>query len=329
MAGQKRQRGDIIHLIEPRPERNHVMAGIIVSLVLHGSGVGKVVYDSWKQMKQWGSLLAIELVDEPGAASKRPRVDMLALTQPLYYPPGLVKPKPDLTPREAERRRHEQQRRQQEAQRAREKQAEQTQQTAASNEGATTQQADLPSQIQLLQQGVQRARTLNIGPIRDQIANVYRAQQEGKISIGEVSVAVNFRVREDGAFTHVHLVESSGIPDVDNAALIIVDELSQLRSLAPLQKTDSVTLRLTIGQEVELQTTVASASEAVAAEQVNQLNGLLLAARLWTTAQKQTRVAEFLSTIEIKQEGINIVGRARIPRDEASRLLKKQLGAGS
>jgi len=328
MASQKRQVGDIVHLIEPRPEKKHVIAGIIISLLLHGSGVGKVVYDSWQHMKQWGSLLAIEVVDEPGTVSGRPRADLIALTQPLYYPPGLVKPKPDLARREAERRRQEQ-RRQQEAQRAREKQEEQAQQTTAAEEGASNQQADLQSQIQLLQQGVQRARTLNIGPIRDQIASIYRAQQEGKISIGEVSVAVNFQVREDGAFIHVHLVESSGIPEVDNAALIIVDELSQLRSLAPLQKTDSVTLRLTIGQDVELRTTVASSSEAVAAEQVNQLNGLLLAARLWTTAQKQTRVAQFLSTIEIKQVGVNIVASARIPRDEASRLLKKQLGARS
>jgi TonB family protein len=240
----------------------------------------------------------------------------------------LVKPKPDVARQEAERRRQEQ-RRQQEAQRAREQREEQTQQTTTSEAGASTQQADLQSQIQLLQHGVQRARTLNIGPIRDQIESIYKAQQEGKISIGEVSVAVNFRVREDGAFTHVHLVESSGIPEVDNAALIIVDELGQLRSLAPLQKTDSVTLRLTIGQEVELRTTVASPSEAVAAEQVNQLNGLLMAARLWTTAQKQARVAQFLSTIEIKQAGVNIVASARIPRDEAGRLLKKQFGSGS
>lgn len=327
MTSQKRQLGDIIHLIEPHPEKKHVVLGVVISLLLHGLGAGKIVYDSWKQVKQWGGLLSIEVIDQPGAVSGRPRVDLITLTQPLYYPPGLVKPKSHPASQEAERRRR-QQRRQQAAQRALEQQQAQAQQPTASETGPQDQQAELQSKIQLLQQGIQRARTLNIGPIREQIENLYRAQQEGKISIGRISVAVNFRVREDGAFTHVHLVESSGIPEVDNAALIIVDELGQLRSLAPLQKTESVTLRLTIDQEVELQTTVASPSEAVAAEQVQQLNGLLMAARLWTTTQKQTRVAQFLSTIEIKRVGVNIVASARIPRGEASRLLKKQFGSG-
>lgn len=328
MASEKHQTGDIIHLIEPKPEKKHILAGVLFSLLMHGAMMGKPVYDSWKQVKQWRELLALEVVDVPGSTSVRPRVDMIELSQPLYYPPGLVKPKPDLSRQEAERR-HQEQRRRQAAQRAREKQPEQTPSTAASNEGASTQQPDLPSQLQLLQQGVQRARMLNIGPIREQIANIYQAQQEGKIAIGEIRVAVNFRLLEDGALDRIRLIEPSGVDDVDNAALFIVDELSQLRALAPLQKTDSMTLRLTIGQEVDGQIVFASPSEAEAAQQVSQLNGLLLAARLWSAAQKQTRVAEFLSTIEIKQEGINIVASAHIPRTEASRLLKKQLGAGS
>lgn len=314
--------GDIIHLVEPKPERRHILAGVLLSLALHGMGIGKMVYDVWKQVDEWRNLLSIEIVDVPGAASARRPIDIIALSQPLYYPPGLVKPKPTPADREAKRR-------QQAARRAQEKQTEQAQQSGSPDPGSPAKGPDLQSQIQLIQQGVQRARTLNVAPIRDQIANIYKAQQEGKIALGNISVAVNFRVREDGAFTHVRLVESSGISEVDNAALVIVDELSQLRTLAPLQKTDSVTLRLSVGQEVELKTIVVAQSEALAAEQVNQLNGLLLAARLYSVAQKQTKVAEFLSTIEIKQDGTNILTSARIPRTEASRLLKKQFGAGS
>jgi len=324
MTGEKRQLGDIVHMIAPQPEKKHVLAGVLVSLVMHGAMVGKPAYDSWKQLKQWRNLLSIEVVDLPGAVSRRLRVDLIELTKPLYYPAGLVKPRPSDDRQEIERRR-EQQRRQQEA----ESENKQSDTTAALNGGGSTPQPDLQPQVQLIRQGVQRARTLNIGPIRDQVAAIYKAQQEGKIAIGHIRVAVNFRVREDGAFTHVRLVESSGVPEVDSAALIIVDELSQLRSLAPLQKTDSVTLQLSIGQEVELQTIAASTSEAEAAYQVSQLNGLLAAARLLSAAQKQTRTTEFLSGIEIKQDGVNIVAVARISRTEASQLLKKQLGSGT
>ncbi|MBI3949869.1 MAG: hypothetical protein HY314_05385 [Acidobacteria bacterium] len=325
MVGERRQTGDIIHLIEPKAEKKHLLAGIMCALLLYGAGIGKTVYDYWQQGKQWRQLLNIEVVDLPGSA-ERPRADILELTQPLYYPPGLVKPKPEIARQERPRR---QQKRQQQTERTDEAQQEQTEESVASNEGTSTQQPDVQAQIQLLQQGMQRARTLNIGPIREQIANIYKAQQEGRIALGEISVAVNFRVREDGAFTHVRLIESSGIPEVDNAALIIVDELGQLRALAPLKKTDSVTLRLSIGRDVELQTIVASSSPAEAAQQVSQLNGLLMAARLWSAAQKQTKTVEFLSNIEIKQEGTNIVASARVPRTEASRYLKKNLGSGS
>lgn len=325
---QTRQQGDIIHLLDFKPERKYLITGILISLIFHGSWVGKAAYDAWRGMEQWRNLLSIEVVDEPGRAFGRPRLDMVQLTRPLYYPPGLVKPLSDSTTRPTKqatvRRRP--------SARAEAEEAEQLQQQeiVAAREAADGQMAT--DQSQLLQEQIlrfqQQARTLNIGPLREQIASIYRAQQEGQLTIGEISVAVNFKVREDGAFTHVRLVESSGIAEIDNTALLVVDELNRLRALAPLQQTDSVTLRLSIGQEVVLRTTVAAASEAEAARQVRQLNDLLAALRLLSTAQNRSQTLQFLSKITVTQEGSNIVTVARIGRAEASQLLKKEFGSG-
>jgi TonB family protein len=330
-ATGRRPKGDIVHFIEPKPETKHVVAGLIFSLMLHGSLIAKPAYEAWQQAKQWGALLGIQVVDEPGRAAGHIAPDIIALTKPLYYPPGLVKPRVDLSREEEERQRRlqEARRRQEEAARRAREQEAAAEQTAPSAEEGSTQQSDVERNLEILRQGATQARTLNIGPIRDQIIQVYRAQQEGKIRIGDISVAVNFRVREDGAFTNVRLMESSGIPEVDSAALIIVDELSNLQSLAPLQKTDSVSLRLTIGQDVEFRVTVAAPSEAVAVEQVSQLNGLLLAARYWATTKQQAQAASLLASLQIVQEGVNIVASVRIPRAEATRLFKERVGAGS
>lgn len=324
---QTRQKGDIIHLLDFKPERKYLITGILISLIFHGSWVGKAAYDAWRGVEQWRNLLSIEIVDEPGRIFGRPRLDMVELTRPLYYPPGLVKPLPNSTARPTKpatvQRRSSARREAEDAERLQQ----QPEIVAAGEAGqmATDQSQLLQEQILRFQQ---QARTLNIGPLREQIASIYRAHQEGQLTIGEISVAVNFKVREDGAFTHVRLVESSNIAEIDNAALLVVDELNRLRALAPLQQTDSVTLRLSIGQEVVLRTTVAAASEAEAARQVRQLNDLLAALRLLSTAQNRSQTLQFLSKITVTQEGSNIVTVARIDRAEASQLLKKEFGSG-
>ncbi|MCS6806712.1 MAG: hypothetical protein RMM98_08620 [Acidobacteriota bacterium] len=331
MMEQTRQQGDIIHLLDFRPERRYLITGILTSLILHGGWIGKAAYDAWRGVQQWRDLLSIEVVDEPGRSLGRRRLSMIELTRPLYYPPGLVSPLPGTTTQPpkpaADRRRPSPRTETEDAERLQEQQ----QETVTSGEATDGQVA--ADQSQILQEQIQRfqqqARTLNIGPLREQIANIYKAQQEGQLTIGEISVAVNFKVREDGAFTHVRLIESSGITEIDNAALLVVDELNKLRALAPLQKTDSVTLRLSIAQEVVLRTIVAASSEAEAARQVRHLNDLLAALRLLSTAQKRTQTVHFLSKIVITQEGSNIVTVARIDRAEASQLLKRQLGSGS
>jgi hypothetical protein len=331
VATQKRRRGDVLYFIEPKPERKHVVAGLIVSLVFHGALIAKPVYDYWQQVKQWGSLLSIQVVDEPGRDSRDDALDIIALTKPLYYPAWLVKPKAELAREEEERRRRleEARRRRQEAARqAREQQTANRQTTPAAEETAD-QPSDLQQNLQVLQEGAERAKTLNIGPIRDQITRIYQWQQDGKIRLENISVAVNFRLLEDGSLASVRLTEPSGIPEVDNAALIIVDDLSDLRALVGLPKTESVTLRLTIGQDVEGRITAVAPSEALAAEYISQLNGLLLAARFWAATKKNAEVALLLANSQIVQEGINVIASVRIPRAEATRMFKERIGAGS
>ncbi|MBI4467707.1 MAG: hypothetical protein HY650_00100 [Acidobacteria bacterium] len=297
-------------------------AAIIISLLLHFGYIGQAGYQAYQHAKSWTNLLALRIVDVPSAVRSRSEIEILELRNPLYYPPGLVrpskeapaKPEPEMSKKDRSR-------------------AEGRDETVSGQPAQPESQPEssakeVEENVQLLQQGIEQARTLNVGPIREQIVRIYQAQQAGEIRLDQITVAVNFKVREDGAFTHVRLIESSGIPEVDGAALVIVDELNKLRALVALRKTESVTLRLTIGDSVEFSATAASVSIAEAEQTVSELNGLLLAARL-IAGSKDARAATLLASLRIAQEGVNVVASVKIPRAEASAMFKGAIKVGS
>jgi len=299
-----------------RPDRRYVRIGIALTVLLHGTLFGSALYDSYRALSAWRSLLGVAIVSEPGRLSELGPVDRAVRVAPLYYPPGLLAPSSD---EEAKRRAEERRRRQEAARRLREHL-----ERAARAREATP---DLPKTWEEMEQRIkEEARKLNIGPIRDAIAEIYRAKQEGRLAFQDISVAVSFRVREDGALVDVALVEPSGIPQVDAAALMIVQEASRARLLAPLAGTQSVTVRLIIAEMTELRMVIVSPSEAGAAQLLSQLNGLLVLARL-NAGRLDPQVAAVLSRLSVTQDGRHVVASAKIPRAEATEMLKSRIGS--
>jgi len=299
-----------------RPDRRYVRLGFALTVLLHGSLFGYAIYDSYRALSSWKGLIGLEIVSEPGHWRGLRLPDRALLVAPLYYPPGLLTSSAD---EEAKRRAEERRRRQEAARRLREH----MEQVARAKEATS----DLPKTWEELEQRVKdEARKLNIGPIRDAIVAIYRAKQEGRLAFQDISVAVSFRVQKDGALTDIALVEPSGVPEVDAAALMIVEEASRARILAPLVSAQSVTVKLVIAETTELRFLIVSPSEAGAAQLVSQLNGLLLLARL-NAGKLDPQAAAILSRLSITQEGRRIIASVKIPRAEATELLKSRIGS--
>ncbi len=299
-----------------RPDRRYVRIGIMLTGLLHGSLFGYILYDSYRTLSSWRGLIGLAIVSEPGHRRGLRLPDRALLVAPLYYPPGLLTSSPD---EEARRRIEERRRRQEAVRRLREHMAQTARAKAA--------MSDLPETWEELERRVQdEARKLNIGPIRDAIIEIYRAKQEGRLAFQDISVAVSFRVQKDGALTDVALVEPSGLPQVDAAALMIVEEASRARILAPLVTAQSVTVKLVIAETTELRFIIVSPSEAGAAQLVSQLNGLLLLARL-NAGRLDPQAAALLSRLSITQEGRSIIASVKIPRAEATEMLKSRIGS--
>ncbi len=320
---ERRPFWDISCFVGDKRDRRFLWAGIIVSLSLHFGYIGNATYHAYQTVKSWKSLLTVRVVERPAATQRRSTVEIIELRNPLYYPPGLIRSPSPASPVRSERQ-------------VPKKSVPEAEPVTRSDAG-TTDAANGPSQAetsqvqddtQLLRQGLEQARTINIAPIKEQIIRIYRAQQAGEISLKQVTVAVNFKVREDGAFTNVRLTQSSGIPEVDNAALFIIDEVNKLRALVAFRSTESATLRLTIGESVEFSATALSPSMSDAEQIVREMNGLLFAARL-LAVNKDARAANLLANLRIAQEGTKVVASIKIPRAEATEMFKSAIKLGS
>ncbi|GBC83260.1 hypothetical protein HRbin10_02405 [bacterium HR10] len=296
-----------------RPDRRYVRIGFALTLLLHGSLLGYALYDSYRALSSWRSWIGLEIVSEPGGWRGLRLSDRILLGTPLYYPPGLIASPSE----EAQQRR----RREEAARRLREH----LEQRAKANEAESS--PELPKTWEELEQRVKaEARKLNIGPIREAILEIYRAKQEGRLAFQDITVAISFRVQPDGQLTDIALVEPSGIPQVDAAALMIVEEASRARVLAPLSIARSVTVKLIVAEMTELRFIAVSPSEAGAAQLVSQLNGLLVLARL-NAGKLDPQAAAILSRLSITQEGRNVIASVKIPRAEATEMLKSRIGS--
>jgi hypothetical protein len=296
-----------------QPDRRYRFAGLLVTLVLHGFYVGTLFYDYYQDLQRWKVLMGLQLVNRPGSITLLSPADIARLTAPLYYPPGLVS---SSAAREDAQRRDQQRRRREHARRrAKEAEDEATKPIPQSWE-------------ELEKQARETATQLNIGPIKEAIAQLYEARMRGELAFTELRVGVSFRVKKDGELTDIQLAEPSGIAEVDSAAIMVINEASRVRVLAPLAVADSCTVRLVISDAAQLYFIAASRSETGASELLAQLNGLLLLVRL-NAGQLDPDVASVIARLTIIQEGRNVVASVKIPRSEAAEMLKNRLGAKS
>jgi len=123
----------------------------------------------------------------------------------------------------------------------------------------------------------------------------------------------------------MQLTEPSGIPQIDGAAMMLLEEANRTKVLAPLSVAESVTVKFAIAEATELRFIAVSPSEAEAATLLSQLNGLLLLARL-NSSRLDPQAVSLISRLTILQEGRNVVASVAIPRAEASEMFRSRIG---
>ena len=260
---------------------------IIFSLVLHA--IGCLVFWYYPLIATLIGLRNIEFVDEA-----YDRTILISFSKRLSYPPGYIgfsPPEKIVSLEEVARldklrlEREEAQRRARERAAARRKSSESNPRTDgatdAKSETAAAQPAPAPSEPprETYPGGFGK---INTAPIKEQVQTLYHAYKEGKLVLpeGKLKVGVSGRIMSDGALEDCKVIVESGQPDIDRAALAILEAVSVSKALGPLHEMSSLTMLLNVGSEqAELSIVGFTSSDEAAASIVNLANAALLYAR--------------------------------------------------
>src|SRR5581483_2386495 len=109
-------------------------------------------------------------------------------------------------------------------------------------------------------------RKINTLPIKDQVQRLYEAKKAGKLVFNEnkLKIGVAGKIMPDGSLSDCRVIIPSGNPDVDRAALAILDAVSESHALGPLHELTSLSMILEIGDRAELRAVGFANSEELA-----------------------------------------------------------------
>lgn len=236
-----------------------------------------------------------------------------------------------LAKREAERRRkeEEQRRREQEELAQREAEEKAAAEKAKAEELAKAQQSE-PAQPDQPNKsdGYGAFGKINTAPIKDQVKRLYDANKEGKLSLpaGKMKIGVTGTVNPDGTLADYKITESSGIKEIDDAALAILAAVSESKAMGPLHQLTSLSLVLAIDQEAQLIVTGFTANEEDARNITNLAQAALLVARLKKTNDPGAML--MLNNLKVRREGQRIQAIISMPREKAQESLTKTMEKG-
>lgn len=320
------------------PSRNRaILATLCLSLFLHFAGVVVIKYVPLFRLVY--SLQGIEFVEED--FDKR---ILVTFTKRLSYPLGYAGFRPSkkqLTPEEIKRlearrqalaaKREAAERKQQE-QEAKEaaKEAEAAAKRAAKANGQTVAQANAtptpaPTPKSEYPGGFGK---INTAPIKAQVQRLYDAKQEGKLVLpeGKLRVGVSGSIRSDGTLANYKLIIPSGLPEIDKAALAILDAVSESRALGPLHEITSLSMILSVDERAELSVVGFTANEQAAANIVNLANAAILFARIKKADEPAAML--MINNLKVSRTGQRVQAVISVPRQKASDSLAQTMTKG-
>ncbi len=309
------------------PTRKRVMTGVLCSLLVHVIGYGIFRFAPLARFAL--GLGQFEFVDE-----SYNRGILIALSNPLRYPgnyPGFAAPAKTLDLaklKEAEKKR---QQALAEAKRRAEKntlEAAKKQIAAAPIVAKNT--APEPAPTPAPKPTPSGFKPINTRPIREQMQRLYDLKQEGKLVFNETNlrVGVTGEIKSDGGIVNAKIFIPSGNPQIDRAALSIVEAVSEAKALGPLSQLSSLSMVLTIDDQRAQLVTVGFAPNPETA------GALRVLAKLFLDNGKRIKSADpasmiFLENIQLSQSSNRITATISVPRQVAKETLAKSMAKKS
>lgn len=324
-----RQENELQLLIEKSwfsPTRKRVLIGLLCSVMVHA--IGYTVFRYAPIARLAFGLTQFEFVD----ASYNRNI-LITLGKPLRYPgdyPGFTAPTKTLDLdkiKEEEKRKQralEAAKRREElaAKRRAEREAVEKQLAEAK---AATQKAE-PAPTPTPKPPTSGFKPINTRPIREQVTRLYELKQDGKLAFNEhdLRVGVMGDIKPDGRIVNAKVFISSGNPQIDKAALSIIDAVSEAEALGPLSQLTSLSMVLTIDEaQAELVTVgFAPNPETAGALQFLAKQAVNLGKRL-KEADPASMV--FLNNLQITQSSNRLTATISVPRQVAKDTLAKAM----
>jgi hypothetical protein len=301
-----------------------VIGALLLSLCVHGLGYLAAEYAPLVKMAY--SLRGVQFVDED--FDKR---ILVTFSKRLSYPPGyrgFRPPDHQLSPEEIKRL--EARRQALAAKRA----AEVRERAAAAAKAAEAAEASAANQqaAEAAAQTVAQANPaptpkseypggfgkINTAPIKAQVQRLYDAKQEGKLEMpdGKLKVGVAGSIRADGTLVDCRIIIPSGLPEIDKAALAILDAVSASHALGPLNEVTSLSMILNIDERAELTVVGFTPNEQAARNIVNLANAAILYARIKKADEPAAMV--MINNLKVSSSGKRVQAVISLPREKAS-----------
>jgi hypothetical protein len=305
------------------PTSKRILTGVLCSIIVHAIG-----YSLFRFAPVARFALGIgqyEFVDE-----SYNRGILIDLSKPLRYPgdyPGFTAPTKtlDLDKLKAEEKKRLQA--EAEAKRRAEKaarEAEKKQEAAAQKVAQATEPESTPTPTP--KPTPSGFKPINTRPIREQMQRLYDLKQEGKLVFNEsnLRVGVTGDIKLDGSIGNTKVFIPSGNPQIDRAALAIVEAVSEAKALGPLSQLSSLSMVLTIDDQRAQLVTVGFAPNSETA------GALRLLAKLFLDNGKRIKAADpasmiFLENIQLSQSSNRITATISVPRQVAKDTLSKTM----
>jgi hypothetical protein len=169
---------------------------------------------------------------------------------------------------------------------------------------------------------------INTAPIRDQIQQLYNANKAGKLVIpdGKVKVGVAGIIKPDGTLANYRIIIPSGVAEIDQAALAILEAVSVSRALGPLHNLSSLSMVLEIDQTAQLHVTGFTSSEQDARAIVDLANTVLLFAKIRKSADPASMM--MLNNLKVSRSGQRVQAVISVSRQKATDTLHSTMGNG-
>jgi hypothetical protein len=328
------QENKMLTLVEyPKRSRKLILA-LLFSIVAHGVLYSVVTYASLISIVI--GLRGYSFVEEDYN-----RAILINFSKRFTYPPGYIGFRPPEKARslkdinkeeerrarlEAARRKREQERLERERAEAEKREAEERAKAEALAKAAPTPTPPPPPPKNDSYPG--GFGKINTAPIKDQIQQLYNAKKSGKLVIpeGKLKVGVAGSINNDGTLSNYRIIISSGIKEVDDSALAILDAVSASRALGPLQHLTSLSMILDVDNVAQLNVVGFTSTEQEARDIVTLAKTALLFAKI--KKADDPAVSVMLNNLKVGHDGNRVHAVISVPRQTAADTLTKSMSKG-